>query len=108
MNELYPPKRTSQEGHTHAVCPRCGAELCAGLILDKGKQYKSADAKGYARAYGWPETRCFSARIGVEVPGGYDGVAYWAYTCCGLVVDRSTNEEAPATVATSAFGGSDD
>ena len=91
---VYPEHLTRQHGHTHEICPACGAELCAGLILEKGREYQPADPQGYARAYGWPERRCFGATIGIEVRGIYDGISYWAYPCCGLVVDRFTREEA--------------
>jgi hypothetical protein len=104
MTERYPHKQTTQEGHTHEVCPRCGAELCAGLILEAGTQKairsatsssrpSSENPEGYARAYGWPEVCCFCSVIGIEIRGRYDGVCEWLYPCCGLRVDRWTREE---------------
>lgn len=93
----FPDKRSEQEGHDHDVCPRCSAELCAGLLLDWGKKMAGEDAENYAKMYGWPEKLCGSQTLGIELPWDdprhYDGVSYWKYPCCGLVVDRFTREE---------------
>lgn len=88
----YPVRKTEQPGHTHEVCPRCDTELCAGRLMDWGRQHRPDDPKSYAEAYGWPRVLCGETVIGIQT-AGYDGVSFWRYPCCGLVVDRFTREE---------------
>jgi len=92
--------RTTFEGHTHDVCPNCGAELCAGRIFeDWAPRYADTTEEqlNYAEAYGWPEVKCGSQTIGIEDPKAYDGVSVWLYPCCGARYDRFTGNPLPTT-----------
>ena len=82
--------------HTCETCPFCGTSLCAGLIgetitLSKfhPQPYTLEEIEDM---YG--DRRCYSKKIGIEIPGRYDGVSYWRYPCCNKVQNRWTGKEA--------------
>lgn len=58
------------------ICPVCGTDNTGDPIPEDSRKY-----------YGENVTH-FSKVIGVEYPGGYDGISEWNYPCCGARVGR--------------------
>jgi len=61
-------------------CPSCKSSWDAGDIPKENHKYYSPPYK-YFRV------------VGIEVPGGYDGISYWQCPDCNTVWDRWTGEE---------------
>lgn len=66
---------------TQKVCPECGVSWKGKLIPKK-----------YRNLYSEKSTH-FSRLIGIEIMGGYDGVAYWECPDCKVRWDRFTGKK---------------
>lgn len=90
---------TTQEGHSHDVCPKCRAELCGGLILDTihWDVEKRGPFTDEMREASYGNSTCFSRLFGIELPyddpNHYDGVSYWQCPDCHFTWDRFTGKE---------------
>lgn len=56
------------------TCPHCGASLQGTPIPEESQHLYGATH--------------FSRKMGVEIPGVYDGVAYWSCPACGMAWER--------------------
>lgn len=71
------------------LCPACGANWDGGGIFETLRPQewcaKKSDEELQAyidKYYGTRHKQHFSRLIGVEIPGGYDGVSYWQCPDC--------------------------
>jgi hypothetical protein len=85
-------------------CPKCGNTWDGELILDTFLQMK-ADGNNFYRDKSDEEIRKsvvenygsvdrkWGREIGIEILGGYDGIAQWLCPDCNTKFDRWTGEE---------------
>ena len=77
------------------ICPNCNSNLEGGLIFDTFmEQYGDEDkALETAAMYGATKTEGHWGReIGIEIPGGYDGISYYKCPDCNAYWDRWTGK----------------